>query len=237
MSEPIGVAVIGAGYWGSKLVHEYQRSELAKRKLRLLRVCDASLPTLLSCKMKFSLSDDLLTRNPVDVFNDPNVSAVHIATPNRTHYPLAKRALESGKNVLIEKPMTLHSREAYDLVNLATSHELVLRVGHIFRHNAALQAARRILKLRAVGRVYYARVQWTDHLPPFHDRDIVFDLGPHPIDILNLLLGSWPMQASVVGRAYRNTGEEHEVAYVIAEFQDDILAHIELSWLHPGRRR
>jgi len=237
MKDPIGIGVIGTGYWGSKLVYEYQQAERNKRKLRLLKVCDASLPSLLSCKKKFSLSDTVLTQNADDVFNDPNVSAVHIATPNKTHYPLAIRALESGKDVLIEKPMTLHSREAFDLVSIAASHELVLHVGHIFRFNTALQMARQALEMQAVGKVYYARVQWTDHCPPFHDRDIVFDLGPHPIDILNLLLGSWPTQASGIGRAYRNSRSEDEVAYIIAEFQDDLIAHIELSWLHPGKRR
>ena len=237
MKDPVGVAVIGIGYWGTKLVGEYQRSERNKHKLRLSRICDTSLPALLGCKKKFSLSDDLLTQSPDDVFNDPNVSAVHIASPNMTHYPLAKKALESGKNILVEKPMTMHSQEAYDLVNIATSRELVLHVGHIFRFNAALQAARQALEMGAVGKIYYARVQWTDHLAPFSDRDIVFDLGPHPVDILNLLLASWPTKAAGIGRAYRNSREKEEVAYIIVEFQDDLLAHIELSWLHPGKRR
>ena len=237
MKGPVGIGVMGTGYWGSKLIDEYKAAEQNNRNVRLLKVCDPSSSALQACKHRFSLDDSLLTQNPNDVFEDSEVSGVHIATPNRTHYALARSAIESGKNALIEKPMTLKSRDAYQLTDLAFSRDLVLHVGHIFRHNAALQAAKHALERDAVGKVYYARVQWTDYTPPFHDRDIVFDLGPHPVDILNLLLGAWPTQASGIGRAYRSSREEDEVAYIIAEFQGDLFAHIELSWLHPSKHR
>jgi predicted transcriptional regulator len=132
--------------------------------------------------------------------------------------------------------MTLSVREAYKLVHLAASRERVLHVGHIFRFNSALRRAREILDRGEIGKTYYGRIQWTDSCY-FPDRDIVFDLGPHPVDILNQLLHSWPTQVSGFAKAYRNLKNHEEIAYGLAEFDDGVFAHMELSWLHPGKAR
>lgn len=166
--------------------------------------------------------------------DDPEISLIHIATPNATHYPLGKRALEAEKHVLIEKPMTLNSHEAYELVDLAAEKGLVVEVGHLFRFNEALRVARKMITAGEVGKLYYVRIQWTD-LEYFEDRDIIFDLGPHPVDILNQLLSTWPKEVSGVAKAYRTS--QYEVAYISAEYPDDIFAHIELSWLYPSKVR
>jgi UDP-N-acetylglucosamine 3-dehydrogenase len=238
MTNPIGVGVLGAGFWGRKLTGEYLTAERLG-KLRLIRVCDSSVAALgglLISKGTSSIGQDRLTQEIKDILDDSQILAVHIATPNPTHYRIAKMALEAGKNVLIEKPMTLNSREAQELVELASSRDLVLHIGHIFRFNSALWTARQLLQSGEVGQVFYVRVQWTDNAY-FPDRDIVFDLGPHPIDVLNILLDSWPSQVSGFARAYRNSKTHDEVAYVIAEFQNGVFAHIELSWLHPSKVR
>jgi predicted dehydrogenase len=237
LAEPVGVGVIGVGYWGTKLTGEYLAAQQSKRNVKLVKVCDQSLQALLECERRFSLHYSKLTRRVEDVLADERISALHIATPNYTHYKLAKLALEAGKDVLVEKPMTLSSSEAYELVDIASSLGRVLHVGHIFRYNSALRSACQVLCDRRLGRIFYARVQWTDYLPPFPDRDIVFDLGPHPVDILNLLLQDWPAQVSGFGRGYRGAGDREEVAYGIAEFHDGVFAHIELSWLHPRKVR
>ena len=236
MDSTVGVGVIGAGYWGTKLVREYLSVERNKGSVKLIKVCDSSLASLLSHREEFSIFDDLLTQKAHDLFENPRVSAVHIATPNRTHYPLAKMALEAGKDVLIEKPMTLRSSEAYELVYLAESLGRVLQVGHIFRHNNAVREAARVLRSGAIGETYYARVQWTDWAV-FPDRDIIFDLGPHPVDVLNILFGVWPTRVSGFARSYRNSKEHPEVAYGIIEFDNGTFSHLELSWLQPGKVR
>jgi predicted dehydrogenase/predicted transcriptional regulator len=236
MDERVGVAVIGAGYWGTKLVTEYLAAE-EKGKVRLVKVCDPSisaLGALLIRKDTASLGQERLTQDISEVLNDPEISAVHIAAPNPIHYKTAKMALEAGKHVLVEKPMTLKSRESYDLLDLARARGLVIHVGHVFRFNAALRLARKIVEGGDLGKIFYARIQWTDQAF-FPDRDIIFDLGPHPVDILNQLLGSWPQKLSGMARGYR--GDRGEVAYVIAEFPNDVFAHIELSWLHPNKAR
>jgi predicted dehydrogenase len=235
MTNQVGVAVIGAGYWGTKLVREYKSAQ-QKGNIGLLKVCDSSLAALIAHREPLSLFDDMLTTKVDGLIADPEILAVHIATPNRTHYTIAKAALEAGKDVLVEKPMTLHSSEAYELVDLADSLGCVLHVGHIFRYNSAVRIACQLLKSGTIGKVFYVRIQWTDS-SYFPDRDIVFDLGPHPVDVLNQLLNAWPTQVSGFARAYRNGEENPEVAYGIAEFADGAFAHLELSWLQPGKVR
>jgi len=235
MTSPVQVGVIGAGYWGRKLVYEYLSAE-CKGTVKLAGVCDSSSSALLFCREEFSVRDELLTEKAEDLIGDSKISAVHIATPNHTHYALARMALEAGKDVLVEKPMTLSSREAYELVDLAASQGLVLQVGHIFRFNSALCKAREILDEGVLGKIFYVRVQWTDSRY-YPDRDIIFDLGPHPVDVLNQLLKAWPIQVSGFARAYRNSRNHEEIAYGLAEFGDGVFAHIELSWLHPGKTR
>ena len=238
MNDPTGVAIIGAGYWGRKLAGEYLAAERAGR-VKVIKVCDesiAALGALLITKETASIGQERLTQNIRDVMEDPEISAVHVATPNDTHFPIAKMALEAGKNVLVEKPMTLKSHESYELTGLASAKGLVIEVGHLFRFNKALQVATDILKTRDIGKIFYIRIQWTDQ-GLFPHRDIIFDLGPHPVDILNQLLGTWPQDVSGVGRAYRNSQSHNEVAYIFAQFPNDIFAHIELSWLHPHKTR
>ena len=236
MIDQVGIAVLGAGYWGRKLVSEYLAAERRGNAI-LLKVCDpsvAALDALLLTKETSAVGRARLTQKIMDVMDDPEISGVHIATPSPSHYKIAKMALERGKNVLVEKPMTLKPYESHELVDLARANNLVLKVGHIFRFNTALQVARRIIRLGELGRLFYVRVQWTDQAS-FPDRDIIFDLGPHPVDILNQLLGTWPLQVNGITRAYRGSGGE--VAYLVAEFPCDIFAHIEMSWLHPNKVR
>ena len=234
MDERVGVAVIGAGYWGTELVTEYLAAE-RRGRVKLLKVYDPSvsaLGALLIRKETAPIGQTRLTLDISDVIHDPEISAVHVATPNPTHFEIARMALEAGKNVLVEKPMTLKSSESYELVDLARAKGLVLHVGHVFRFNAALRLARQVIESGDLGRVFYVRIQWTD-LAFFPDRDIIFDLAPDPVDILNQLLGAWPQRLSGMARGYR--GDRGEVAYVIGEFPNDVFAHVELRWLHQNK--
>jgi UDP-N-acetylglucosamine 3-dehydrogenase len=236
MKNHVSVAVIGSGYWGRKFVGEYLAAE-QKGKLKLLKVCDQSIAALgatLVSRETAKIGEERLTQNLSDVLDDQEITAVHIATPSPTHYEIARKALEAGKHVLVEKPMTLKPSESHELVELARSRGLVIQVGHIYRFNAALRLAREIVDRGELGKLFYIRIQWTDQAF-FPDRDIIFDLGPHPIDILNQLLGTWPGQLTGMTRGFR--GDQGEVAYIIAEFPNDVFAHVELSWLHPNKIR
>ena len=234
MSGPIGVAIVGVGQSGSKLAAEYLAAQ-RRGKVSLLKVCDSSiaaLGALLITKETSSIKQEVLTQDIHDILNNPDIEIVHLATPNQTHYELAKMALETGKNVIVEKPMTVNSYESYDLVGLAKERGLLIEISHAIRFNRALQVASEMLNGGELGKLFYVKVHWTEQTS-IPDTDIIFNLGQNPLDILNLLLGAWPKEVSGVGKAYRNSGTHNDVAYIFAEYPSGIFAHIELSWLHP----
>lgn len=232
----MNVGVIGAGYWGKKVISEYLALARENPEVGLLRVCDAQEQNLLYCNRAFEIPKERLLNNYKEILETDRIDAVHICTPNETHYAICKEALMAGKHVLLEKPMTLNSQQAFELMDLAEKEDVTLNVGYIFRFNNALREARKLIKSEFFGDLYYLRLQWTDHVQPTPDRDIIFDLGPHPIDVLNFLLGLWPSKMVCKAAAY--TRETHpEMAYATAQFNEKILANVELSWLHPKKER
>ena len=228
------MGIVGAGQLGRKLVAEYLTVQ-RRGKINLLKVCDSSIAALgglLITKETSSIKQEMLTQDIHDLLDNPGIAIVHIATPNQTHYELAKMALDAGKNVIVEKPMTLTSHESYHLVDIAKEKGLLVEISHAIRFNRALQVASEMLNGGELGKLFYIKVHWTEptSLP---DKDIIFNLGQNPLDILNLLLDAWPKDVSGVGKAYRNSGTHNDVAYILAEYPNGIFAHIELSWLNP----
>jgi UDP-N-acetylglucosamine 3-dehydrogenase len=111
-----------------------------------------------------------------------------------------------------------------------------LQVGHIFRFNNALKRIKSLIVNGYFGDLYYLKLQWTTWMPSPLGRDIIFDLGPHPIDIMHFLLGRWPLKVGCTGKAYRRQSLE-EVAFFNLDFGEQLMAHVELSWLEPGKTR
>ena len=236
MKDSVNVAVIGAGYWGKKVIREYLQLARSNSKVNLSMACDLQDQNLRYCNEVFHVPKTKLTRDYKEVLGSNGVDAVHICTPNETHYKICKEALSADKHVLLEKPMTLHARHAYELVNIAESGLLCLQVGHIFRFNNALKMMRELIAQDYLGDLYYLKLQWTTLTPSPLNRDIIFDLGPHPVDISNYLLKKWPIKVACKARAYRRKLLK-EVAYIAMEFDGKLMAHIELSWLQPGKVR
>lgn len=235
MNKPIKIAVVGAGYWGQKIATEYQQLCIANPDITLARVCDMKEENLRFC-LDLGVSKDRLCSDINSLLFSDDVDAIHICTPNDTHYKLGLAALNAGKHVLLEKPMAMSANEARELVALAERKHLCLQVGHIFRFNNALKTVRDLIAENYFGDLYYLKMQWTTLMPSPLGRDIIFDLGPHPIDIMNFLLDRWPVRVSCWGKAYRRKSLE-EVAYINLEFDEKIMAHVELSWLQPGKVR
>ena len=236
MRHSVNVAVIGAGYWGSKVITEYLRLSNINPEVNLSMVCDLKDENLKSCSETFHLSNQKLTNDYAAALSSDAIDAVHICTPNETHYQICKEALNAGKNVLLEKPMALHAKSAWELVGMAEHKDLILQVGHIFRFNNALKMIRGLMVQNYLGELYYLKLQWTTLCPSPLGRDIIFDLGPHPVDILNFLLSKWPKTVTCKAKAYRRKTLE-ELAYATMEFDEKVIAHMELSWLEPGKTR
>lgn len=229
----INIGVIGVGYWGKKIVHEYVQLGKQNSLVDLHAICDLLEDNLKYCE-NYAIPN--MAKYHKEVMYSPDVDAVNVCTPNETHYQLCREALDAGKHVLVEKPMTLSSAEAYELVELAHKQNLVLSVGHIFRFNNALRMIRDLIKNGFFGDVFYLKLQWTTFMPPIEGRDIITDLAPHPFDILHFLLGEWPLKITCKAKAYRREKLE-EMAYIVAEFRNNVVAHVELSWLSPGKTR
>jgi len=228
----ISVGVVGVGYWGKKTANEYLQLSKKTSLVDLFAICDVLEDNL---KHYENYGIPCMTKYYGEIISSSNVEAINVCTPNETHYQICREALEAGKHVLVEKPMTLTSAEAYELVDLAHKQNLVLSVGHIFRFNNALRMTRDLIKNGFFGDVFYLKLQWTTLMAPIDGRDIVTDLAPHPFDILHFLLGSWPLKITCKAKGYR--GKSKELAYIMAEFGNNLMAHIEMSWLSPGKTR
>ena len=236
MDDTFNVAVIGAGYWGKKVINEYLQLAKDDAKVGLSMVCDIKNENLTHCQKEYGIPEKKLSLSYEEAFNSGSVDAVHICTPNETHHEICKQALMAGKHVLLEKPMAMCARHAWELVGLAEHKGLILQVGHIFRFNNALRTVRDLVAQNYFGTLYYLKLQWTTLMSSPLGRDIIFDLGPHPVDIVNYVLKKWPSKVTCKARAYRRKLLE-ELAYFTLEFDTDVIANIELSWLEPGKVR
>lgn len=177
------------------------------------------------------------TQNYRDLLESSNVDAVCIATPIRTHYKLVKEALEAGKHVLVEKPLTASSDEALELCKLAQQKGLILMVGHTFEYNPGVEKMRELVQSGELGDIYYidsARL----NLGLFQrDINVLWDLAPHDFSIISFILGGdEPFRVTARGAAHIMPNI-HDVVFVESRFPNNIMANIHVSWLDPCKVR
>ncbi len=228
--KPFEVGVLGVGYWGRKIVEEWSNIPNVKVKA----VSDLSKKNLELARDRYGV--ETLVNDYHEVLAIPSIKAVNVCLPNILHYPACKEALEAGKHVLVEKPLTLSSDEGRTLVALAEQKGLTLSVGHIYRFNNALLEIRRLIKEKFFGKVFLIELEWTNLEQPFADRDVIVDLAPHYFDIINFLLDEWPNRVTCVAKPFRRK-ELEETAYIISELKSGVVSHATLSWLSPRKVR
>jgi predicted dehydrogenase len=227
---PTGVAIIGCGYWGVNYVRV-----IADLPDADLRVISDQRPQRLEEVAKRFL-DVEMTIDPLAALAAPGVDAVIIATEASTHYQLTRQALEMGKHVLVEKPLTLDSREAEELVALAEAEGLLLLVGHTFLYNVGIRRVKEYIETRELGRVYYAYARRTSLGPIRHDVNAIWDLATHDVSIFNYLLDGEPDWVSAVGvKALGNARED--VGFISLGYADGVVGHIHISWADPNKVR
>jgi UDP-N-acetylglucosamine 3-dehydrogenase len=232
---PLRIAVIGGGYWGKKVIRETLKISQTTGSSQLNAIVDNFTESLSQCQQEFGPSFEYRTEYQ-SLAKDPSLTGVHICTPNSTHFEVASTFLRQGKHVLVEKPLTLRTEEAYELVRLATENKAVLCVGHIHRFNNGVRELKRVITNGGLGDVYYLGLRWTALMNPQLLREVITDLAPHPFDICNYLLDAWPEKLSCKGRGYR-TKQNEEVAFITADYKGGLIAHIEISWLDRDKRR
>jgi len=219
--------VVGIGKWGQKVTKEYI-ALMNDGLLDSVVICDAD-------NSKLKLFPDAESCNKVDELIG-KVDAVHICTPNTSHYEIASRFLRSNTHVLIEKPMAENEDEASKLVEMALSKNLVLQVGHIFRFANIVRAMRDLYLQNKFGEVSCLNLAWTHMLQPIPNSDVIYDLLPHPMDIINFITSEWPTEFVGVGRSVRKKGTI-EMCYLQAIYESGKVANVYLSWVSHVRRR
>ena len=226
----INVGVIGSGYWGTKLISEYSVLPNKRSDVKLAAIADVSPQRLLHIKDTFALPDTALYTDYQEILDNPEINGVHIATSNETHFEIASKAIAKGKHVLLEKPMSLNSSDAFKLARLAEKNASILLIGHIFRFNNSVNKLKELIEKKIVNKTRYIELRWSSCLTPLPDRDVIFDLAPHPIDILNHVFEEWPLEVYVKAHSYeRNVFGREEVAFATLSFPGNILVSIFLE--------
>ncbi|MGA3099304.1 MAG: Gfo/Idh/MocA family oxidoreductase [Bryobacteraceae bacterium] len=225
----IKVGVIGYGYWGPVVARNFQSADGCE----LAAVCDKD-PALLERARK-TYPGVQVTCDASDVVRSPHIDAVAVITPVWTHFEFAKAALENGKHVFVEKPFTSTVSQAAQLIDLARSKNLQIMVDHTFLFTGAVRKIRQLINEGVLGKLYYydsTRV----NLGLFqHDVNVVWDLAPHDLSIMNHLIGAEPEAVTATGQCHLNGLED--LAYITVYFKDRVLAHINVNWLSPVKVR
>lgn len=225
----VNFGVIGYGYWGPNVVRNLQSISGAE----VVSVCDKSSA---SRRRAHKTSPHVyVTADAMEVINSPEIDAVAIITPVWTHFELAKAALENGKHVFVEKPFASNAAQAEQLIELAEQKNLKIMVDHTFLFTGAVKKIKQLLQEGALGKVYYydsTRV----NLGLFqHDVNVVWDLAPHDLSIMDYLIERSPEALVAAGQRHLNGLED--IAFITLYFPDNIIGHVNVNWLSPVKVR
>ncbi len=223
------IGVIGLGYWGPNIV----RNLISNKNVAKVVCCDSNPKRLESTKLRLPTVETVTDHKAI--LKDPSVVAVAVVTPVSSHYRLAKEALEAGKHVLIEKPMTDSVKTSEELIEIAERKKLTLMVDHTFVYTGAVKKIREIVDKGEVGDILYfdsVRV----NLGLFqHDINVLWDLAPHDISIMDYVVGKEPEFVLAIGAKHYNDMED--MAYLTVGFRDNLVAHFHVNWLSPVKVR
>lgn len=226
----IRIGVIGYGYWGPNLVRNFFECPVTE----VVAVADLNSDRLGLVNRRYPGVETITDYR--DILRNPRVDAVAISTPVTTHFTLAMEALEAGKHVLVEKPMTATSEEALRLIEKADRDNLVLMVDHTFVYTGAVRKIRELIDRGSLGEIYYydsTRV----NLGLFqHDVDVIWDLAVHDLSIMEFILPESPVAVSATGIGHIK-GASENIAYVTAFYDSSLIAHLSVNWLSPVKVR
>jgi predicted dehydrogenase len=230
VSGKVKVGMIGCGYWGPNLLRNLAENEAAE----LSWICDLDTRRLAAMGRRYPAARQ--TADCKLLFADPSLDAVVIATPVWTHFSFAKAALEAGKHVLVEKPLTANVGEAEQLVELAERNGLILMVDHTFVYTGAVRKIREMVTSGELGDLLYFDATRIN-LGLFQDDiNVVWDLAPHDFSIMDFVIGRQPAAVTATGSCHIKKKIEN-IAYVMLHFPDEFIAHFHFNWLSPVKIR
>ncbi len=226
----IQMGVIGYGYWGPNIVRNFNGIDGSK----VIALCDINQDSLKKAKKAFPHLR--LTTQIDEVINAPDVDLVAIVTPVFTHFDLAEKALKMGKHILVEKPFTYTTRQAEDLVELAEKKKLKIAVDHTFLFTGAVRKIKQLIEDETLGNLCYFDSMRVNLGLFQHDVNVVWDLAPHDLAIMDYLIKEKPTAVVATGQAHFNKDLE-DISYITIYFPNKIIAHINVNWLSPVKVR
>ncbi len=225
----INIGIIGYGYWGPNIVRNFNSLEETK----VVALCDANQVAM--NRARKSYPHIAATNNCNDILTSKEIDAVAVITPVSTHFELAKKALENGKHVFVEKPFTATVAQAEELIDLADKKNLTVMVDHTFIFTGAVRKIKQLINEKVLGDLYYydsVRV----NLGLFQrDVNVIWDLAPHDFAVMDYLIDEGPVAVAACGKAHVNGMED--TAYVTVHFSNNMIAHFNVNWLSPVKVR
>src|SRR5467141_4885138 len=225
----IRIGVIGYGYWGPNIVRNFHAHDCSE----VVLVCDKNP----KCQERLRKAHPGIayTTDENEILNSPNIDAVAVVTPVWTHFELAKKALENGKHVFVEKPFTYSVAQGEELVELAARKNLKIMVDHTFLFTGAVRKIKELVDNGALGALYYYD-SWRVNLGLFqHDVSVIWDLAPHDLSIMDHLIKGDPEAIVATGQNHLNGVED--VAFMTIYYPNNVIAHINVNWLSPVKIR
>jgi len=228
----INVGVIGCGYWGPNLIRNFHGQPDAN----LAMISDLDENRLNHVGLQYPAT--VKTTDYRDILDNPDIDAVVVATPMSTHFPLGMAALEAGKHVFVEKPMATSSEDCLQLNRKAAEKNLILMVGHTFIYTPAVRKIKELMDSQELGDIYYVNIERVNLGIFQKDANVVWDLAPHDVAMLNFLFGADPVRVGCKGKSFVQTEKGIEdVAFLCLEYPGGKLVNIHVSWLDPNKIR
>jgi predicted dehydrogenase len=226
----INVAVVGAGAWGKNHIRVF--SELPN--VRLKYVCDQDPSKLRSLQKTYPQAKMLEDLKPI--LQDPEVRGVVVASSAISHYSLSKEAMLADKDVLVEKPMALNTKDAEEMLKIAEKRKRILMVGHLLIYHPVVDRLKEMVRSGELGKIYYIYSQRVNLGIIRQDENALLSFAPHDLSIILYLLEEDPVSVTANGESYVQKAIE-DVVFISLRFADGKMANIHLSWLDPHKLR
>jgi predicted dehydrogenase len=228
-SDILRFGIIGYGYWGPKVLRNLEHLPHAE----VLTLCDVKVAARKRAHKDYPQIE--VVSDPAEVLTSPEIDAIAVVTPVWTHYELAKAALQNGKHVFVEKPFTSNTAQAEELIELAEKKNLKIMVDHTFLFTPAVRKIRELLNDNALGQLYYYDSMRVNLGLFQHDVNVIWDLAPHDLSIMDYLIGQRPEAIIATGQSHLNGLED--VAFITLYFPNRLIAHVNVNWLSPVKVR
>ena len=225
----VNFGVIGFGYWGPNVV----RNLCSLDESQVVSIAELSEKARQRARKAYP--NIAVTADANELISSPEIDAIAIITPVWTHYELAKAALENGKHVFVEKPFTATAEQAERLIDLAARKSLRIMVDHTFLFTGAVKKITQMLNEGTLGKLYYYDSMRVNLGLFQHDINVLWDLAPHDLSIMDHLLRGTPEAIVATGQKHLNSHED--VAFMTLYFPDQVIAHINVNWLSPVKVR